>query len=106
MRLLDYAAVAPREVAPGFLGRYIHSEHVTQGRVDVAQGAVIPDHSHPHEQWTMLLSGSFELTVAGVPHLLHPGHVMYIPPHERHSARALTPCQVLDVFHPPRDDYR
>jgi hypothetical protein len=31
---------------------------------------------------------------------------MQIASHERHAARALTPCQVLDVFHPPRDDYR
>ena len=63
MRLLDFTTVAPREVAPGYLGRYLHSDHVTQGRVDIAPGAVIPDHSHPHEQWTLLLSGSFELTV-------------------------------------------
>ena len=44
MRLLDFATVAPREVAPGYLGRYLHSDHITQGRVDIAPGAVIPDH--------------------------------------------------------------
>jgi hypothetical protein len=32
--------------------------------------------------------------------------MLHIAPHERHSARALTACVVLDVFHPPRDDYR
>jgi quercetin dioxygenase-like cupin family protein len=32
--------------------------------------------------------------------------MLYIAPHERHSARALTASVVLDVFHPPRDDYR
>ena len=106
MRLLDYAAVPPREIAPGFLGRYVHSEVVTQGRVDIAQGAVIPEHSHPHEQWTLVLAGTLELTVGGVAHALQPGQVMQIASHERHAARALTPCQVLDVFHPPRDDYR
>lgn len=106
MTLFDYAAIAPREIAPGYHGRYIHSAQVTQGRVDIAQGALIPDHAHPHEQWTTLLSGSFELTVAGTTHRMTPGQVLYIAPHERHSARALTPCQVIDVFHPPRDDYR
>lgn len=106
MRLLDFTTVTPREVAPGYLGRYLHSDQITQGRVDIAPGAVIPDHSHPHEQWTLLLSGSFELTVSGVTHVLRPGQVLYIAPHERHSARALTACAVLDVFHPPRDDYR
>ena len=106
MRLLDFTAVPPREIVPGYLGRYVHSEHITQGRVDIAPGAVIPDHSHLHEQWTLLLSGSFELTVNGVAHRLQPGQMLHIAPHERHSARALTACVVLDVFHPPRDDYR
>jgi quercetin dioxygenase-like cupin family protein len=106
MRLLDFATVTPREVAPGYLGRYLHSDQITQGRVDIAPGAVIPEHAHPHEQWALLLSGSFELTVSGVPHLLRPGQVLYIAPHERHSSRAITACVVLVVFHPPRDDYR
>lgn len=106
MRLLDFATVAPREVAPGYLGRYVHSDHITQGRVDIAPGAVIPDHSHPHEQWTLLLSGSFELTVSGVTHAMQPGQMLHIAPYECHSARAITACVVLDVFHPPRDDYR
>lgn len=106
MRFLDFGSVPPREVAPGYLGRYVHSNHITQGRVDIQPGAVISDHSHPHEQWTLLLSGSFELTVSGVSQVLRPGEMLYIAPHERHSARALTACTVLDVFHPPRDDYR
>jgi len=106
MRLLDYATVPPREIAPGYLGRYLHSEQLTQGRIDITAGAVIREHSHPHEQWSLVLSGTLELTVSGVPHVLQPGQVLYIAPNERHSARALTACQVLDVFHPPRDDYR
>ena len=51
MRSLDFATVTPREIAPGYLGRYLHSDHITQGRVDIAQGAVVPEHSHPHEQY-------------------------------------------------------
>ena len=93
MRLLDFSTVAPREVAPGYLGRYLHSNQITQGRVDIAPGAVISHHSHPHEQWTLLLSGSFELTVSGVPHVLRPGQMVYIAPHERHSAGPSRPAR-------------
>jgi quercetin dioxygenase-like cupin family protein len=106
MKLIDFSTVAPRQIAPGYLGRYVHSDEITQGRVEIEAGAAIPDHSHLHEQWTLLLSGSFQLTVSGVTHVLQPGQMLYIAPHERHSARALTACVVLDVFHPPRDDYR
>jgi quercetin dioxygenase-like cupin family protein len=106
MKLHDFNTVPPRQIAPGYLGRYVHSDQITQGRVDIAPWATIPDHSHVHEQWTLLLSGSFELTVSGVRHVLKPGQMLYIAPHERHSARALTACVVLDVFHPPREEYR
>lgn len=106
MRFFDYDAVTPREVAPGFHGRYVHSDNVTQGRVDIDAGARLPEHTHPQEQWTTVLSGTLELTVAGVLHVLQPGHLLCIHPHEPHSARAVTACQVIDVFHPVRQDYR
>ena len=106
MILHDFAAVPVKEIAPGVRGRYVHSGQVTEGIVDLAQGALVPDHSHPHEQWTMVMSGALELTVAGTLHVLTPGTVLYIAPHERHSAIAKVPCQVFDVFHPVRADYR
>jgi quercetin dioxygenase-like cupin family protein len=106
MILHDFSAVPVKEIAPGVRGRYVHSAQVTEGVVDLAPGAVVPDHSHPHEQWTMVMKGSLELTVAGTLHLLTPGTVIYIAPNERHSARATSACQVFDVFHPVREDYR
>lgn len=101
-----FADTPSRAIAPGFHGRYVHSPAVTLGRVDIASGALLPQHSHPHEQWTTVLRGTLELVVDGVPQLLEPGHVLYIPPSAVHSGRALTACQVIDVFHPARDDYR
>lgn len=106
MHLADYAKIPPREIAPGFHGRYVHSDQVTQGRVDIDPGAILPEHSHPHEQWTTVLAGRLELNVAGVVQVLEPGQVLYIPPHAVHSGRALSACQVIDVFHPVREDYR
>src|SRR3954454_3908520 len=38
MMLLDFSTVLPREIAPGFVGRYVHSDQITQGRVDIAPG--------------------------------------------------------------------
>lgn len=106
MLLADYADLPSREIAPGFHGHYVHSGQVTQGRVDIDPGAILPEHSHPHEQWTTVLTGTLELTVGGVVQVIRPGQVLYIPPHVIHSGRALTACQVIDVFHPVRLDYR
>lgn len=35
---MTFRFVAPREVAPGYLGRYLHSDHITQCRVDIPEG--------------------------------------------------------------------
>ena len=106
MMLHDFSAIPVKEIAPGVRGRYVHSQRVTQGMIDIAQGAVVPDHAHPHEQWTMVMSGSLDLTVSGTLHRLTPGQVLYIAPNERHSAVATVACQVFDVFHPVREDYK
>lgn len=106
MTLSDFATIPTRKVAPGFHGHYVHSEQVTIGRVDIDDGAILPQHSHPHEQWTTVLAGTLELTVAGTVHTLHPGQVLYIPPHAVHSGRARSTCQVIDVFQPAREDYK
>ena len=102
----DYESVPVREIAPGFRGRYLHSSQVTQGRVDIDAGSLLPVHSHPHEQWTTVLTGRLEIVVSGTSQILEPGHVLYIPPNSVHSGKALTDCQVIDVFHPVREDYR
>jgi len=106
MNRIEWADLPERKLVPGYVGRYAHSDKVTVGRVDIEAGAVLPEHSHPHEQWTAVLSGSLELTVAGHTQVLTPGVLLYIAPGEPHSARALSACQVMDIFHPARDDYR
>jgi len=106
MTFLDYGDIAAREIAPGFSARFVHTHGMTLARVEVRADARLPQHAHPHEQVTTVLSGELELTVAGEVKVLGPGMVAFIPGGVPHSARAVTACQVLDVFHPVRDDYR
>ena len=72
----------------------------------VEAGSVLAEHAHPHEQVANVLHGEFELTVDGETKVLKPGMVVVIPPHAPHSGRAVTACELLDVFHPVREDYR
>ncbi len=72
----------------------------------VEPGAVIAEHSHLHEQAAHVLKGKFELTVDGQTEILEPGKVAVIPPHVKHSGKAITACELLDVFNPERDDYK
>lgn len=104
--IFDWDSIAPRTVAPGFYARFIHSETMTFALWDIDAGAILPEHSHPHEQVTQMLSGEFELTLDGIAHHLGAGRVLIIPSHVTHSGRALTACKILDIFSPVREDYR
>jgi len=95
-----------REIVPGFTARFVHSEFMTFSYWEVKAGAILPEHSHPHEQVANLLTGKFEMTIAGETCTLEPGMVAVIPPEAKHSGKALTDCYILDVFYPLREDYR
>ena len=106
MPFLSLADLSSRQIVPGFHGKFIHAEHLTLSNWEVEAGATLPEHAHPHEQLTQLLEGEFEFTLEGETRLLKPGMVVVIPSNARHSARAITPCKILDVFYPVREDYR
>lgn len=106
MAFQDLKDIEEREIVPGYRARFIHSDHMTLAYWDVDPGAALPEHSHPHEQIANVIEGKFELTVAGKSKILEPGQVAVIPSNVPHSGKALTPCSLLDVFYPCRDDYK
>ena len=106
MTFLSLKDIEEKEIVPGYRAKFVHSENMTLGYWDVDQGAKLPEHSHPHEQIANVLEGRFELIVDGEPRILEPGMVAVIPGGVSHSGKALTPCRLLDVFHPAREDYK
>lgn len=69
--------------------------------------ARVPEHQHPHEQMGMGLEGEFELVIDGEARIIREGDVYLIPGGVLHSARSLEgPARALDLFSPPRDDYK
>ncbi len=98
--------IEPREVVPGYRARFIHTAHTTHAYWDIEPNRPLPEHSHPHEQTVNVLDGTIELVVGGQSHVLKPGDVLHIPGGVPHSAVAHTPCRVLDVFSPVREEYR
>jgi quercetin dioxygenase-like cupin family protein len=73
---------------------------------DIAAGAELPEHSHPHEQIVNMLEGTYELVVDGTSHVLNAGDVLVIPGDAVHSGKSHTECRILDVFSPVREEYR
>jgi quercetin dioxygenase-like cupin family protein len=100
------ADVKSHEIMPGFLGKFVHTGTMTFAYWNVAKGAVLPEHKHPHEQVVNVLEGELEITAGGITHLLKAGDILPIAGDTLHSGRALTEVRVLDVFNPVREDYR
>lgn len=106
MPFINVFSLASKEVVPGYQARAIHTGTMTLVYWSVQEGAGMPEHTHMHEQVAHVLQGRFELTVNGETRVLEPGMVAVIPPNVKHGGRAITACELLDVFHPEREDYK
>ena len=106
MPFIELEELGKRDMVPGFKARFIHSPNMTISYWEVEAGAVLPKHSHPHEQVTNVIEGEFEMDLEGKVRLLNSGTVALIPPNAVHTGRALSPCRIIDVFYPVREDYR
>ena len=104
--IAQLSQIESRKLIPGATVRFVHSDHMTLAYWEFEADTPLPEHAHPHEQVTNVITGTFELNTAGQIHRLEAGSVALIPPGVRHSARAITACHIIDVFYPVREDYR
>jgi quercetin dioxygenase-like cupin family protein len=93
------------EPAPGMRVRpFAGSEASTVLHITLEAGATALGHQHPHEQYTLVVSGHYQYTVGHSTTLLKKGDVVYIPPNVWHQGVAETPVEVVEFFTPSRAD--
>ncbi len=106
MPFIDLDPIETKEIVPGYRAAFVHSDTMTLAYWTIEAGAELPEHSHPHEQVSNVLEGTFELTIAGETKRLGPGTIAVIPSNADHAGTAITDCRILDVFHPVREEYK
>ena len=100
-------SVQARTLFPGVAIQATAGDGIMLSLVTLEAGSVVPEHSHPHEQMGLMISGRAEFTIGGLTRVLGPGDIWRIPGHVPHRVQTLDgPAVVLDVFHPVREDYR
>lgn len=68
-------------------------------------GAIGAMHSHPHEQLTYVLSGTFEFTIGDETHIVKAGDTLYKQPNIIHGCICNEAGVLLDTFTPQREDF-
>ena len=82
-----------------------HDGNMMMVKIYFQKGAVGYIHTHPHEQVSYILKGSFELNLDGEKTVLKEGDTFYVPPELPHGVTALEEAEILDVFSPQREDF-
>lgn len=103
----DNAQGIPRRLAPGITGRVFPGENVMLSIVRFEPESVGSIHSHPEEQWGVLLEGGC-IRVQGDEEIdMRAGDFWHTPGGTPHGIRAgKGGAMVLDIFSPPRPEYR
>ncbi len=94
------------QVAPGVSRRILAAGgRLMAVQVAFAAGVAAPQHAHPHEQVSYIVSGRFEWQLGDQKRILESGDSVYVPPGVTHGVRALEASVILDVFTPQREDF-
>lgn len=74
-------------------------------KVAFEAGGIGAMHSHPHTQASYVASGKFDITIDGKTKTLKGGDVYFVPSDLVHGAVCLEDGELIDVFHPLREDF-
>ncbi len=105
MPFIDFNNRKAVQVWDGIRGPVYHSENITFGHFTLDEGIDLPEHSHPHEQWSHVIEGKLEFNIDGEVLILGPGMTALVPAFALHSGKAITKCKVIDCFLPVREDF-
>ena len=83
----------------------VHGEKTLMTQFRMRKGAVLPRHSHPHEQTGYLVKGRIWLLIGTGHYEAQVGDSWCIPGGVEHGADILEDSVAIEVFSPVRDDY-
>jgi quercetin dioxygenase-like cupin family protein len=82
-----------------------HSPGLMLTEHTLEKGAILPEHSHPHQQLVFLRSGKLIIEMGGERLNVDEGDSLVILPNVPHKVTVLEESVAMDIFSPARDDY-
>ena len=103
----DMSQGIKRRLAEGMETRIFPGENLMLSVLRIGPGRSGEIHAHPQEQWGVLLEGSGLRFQDGIEHPVEAGDFWHTPGNVSHGFTAGPEgALVLDIFSPPRDEYR
>ena len=103
----DLSEGIARDLAPGVTTRIFPGDQAMLSLVQLEPGRESDVHSHPQEQLGLILEGSGVRIQDGDEHPVSVGDFWRTPGGVPHAFRAgVDGAKVLDIFSPPREEYR
>ena len=99
LSLADETRFAPNGIVSRTLLRTENSRVVLFG---FAEGQELTEHTSTQHAVIQILSGECEFSLAGKPHALKAGDLLYMPPNLPHAARATTQFSMLLTLSKPQ----
>ena len=78
-------------------GKLVTGKHVEIGLLRYKAGEGANEHSHPHEQITIILKGKSRVTIAGEVFIVGEGDAVHFPPNVPHKVEVLEDSEVISA---------
>jgi quercetin dioxygenase-like cupin family protein len=102
----DVGSIEPVRIWDGVTGWPVHGDEVTLSVIELAPGAVVPEHAHANEQVGVLLRGSMQFRIGDEEREVTRGATWCIRAHVPHDVRTGPDgATIAEVFAPPRTDW-
>lgn len=102
----DYEETNPIEMFDGVVRRTLVSgDKMTLVQITLSPGAVVPEHTHPHEQAGTVADGRIHIEIGDESWELGPGASYLIPGDAPHTVRAIDAATLVEVFSPVREEF-
>ena len=103
---VNWSEIPIEHPAEGIARQMVVGDNLMICRFRFAPHLVTPEHSHPHEQMSVVVEGRVRFFVAGRERIASPGDILHFPSGCRHGATMMDEEVVLiDIFTPIREDF-
>ncbi len=103
---LNWATVPVERPSEGIERQMVVGNNLMVCRFRFAPNLVTPEHSHPHEQVSLVVRGRVRFFIEGGERIASPGDVLHFPPDCWHGATMMEEeVELIDIFSPPREDF-